>query len=566
LIETLRIRGLAVVDEAELEFGPGLNVLTGETGAGKSIVLGALALLAGGRVATRDAREGAEEAVVEAVFRTDALPDLEAELRARGLAADDHQLVVRRSFTAGGRSRAQVSGQLVPVSTLAELFAGRLEISSQHDSQALLRPGAHGLLLDRKGGLLELRGAVAEAHRRIREIEAELASVRARAQERARREDFLTFQVREIDAADLDGDEIDVLRALRSRLAHAERLRSEGSGALARLLGDPASGDVAGAADLVAEAERSLADLARLDPELAPLCERLAGAAAELRDAAADLERHLDTIDADPARLAGIDERLHAVEQLQRKYGETVADVLAHRERAAAELADLAGADERVVELERERAVCAARLDRDARHLSEGRAKTAEALAGEVERSLRELAMPEARFAVALRAAAPDEELPSGPTGRELPEFTFAAAGAGEPRPLRQVASGGELSRVFLSIKQALRAEDAGMVLVFDEVDAGIGGEAADRVGRCLAELAARHQVLCITHLPQIAAYGDVHFRVEKSVSGREPSAHIAPVEAAARIEEIARMAGGDRAGRASRQYARELLRERARS
>jgi DNA repair protein RecN (Recombination protein N) len=565
LIETLRIRGLAVVDSAELEFGPGLNVLTGETGAGKSIVLGALALLAGGRVATRDARQGAEQTVVEAVFRTGDVPELEAELVERGLAVDDHELVVRRSFAPGGRSRAQLSGQLVPASTLAELFAGRLEISSQHDSQALLRPGAHGLLLDRSGGLLDGRRAVADGHARIREIDAELAAVRERAQERAQREDFLTFQVREIDEAALDAVEVQDLRALRSRLAHAERLRRDGADALARLQGDPAHGDVAGASDLLADAERSLGELARLDPELAPLAERIGAAGAELRDAAADLERHLDSIDADPGRLADIDERLHRVEQLQRKYGETVEAVLAHRERAAAELAAIEGADERAAELQAERDKRVAQLDRDACRLSEGRAKAAEALAGEVERGLRELAMPAARFAVALRPLPEESELPAGPTGRELPEFIFAADAAGELRPLRQVASGGELSRAFLAIKQALRSETAGMVLVFDEVDAGIGGEAADRVGQRLAELADRHQVLCITHLPQIAAFGDAHFLVEKSTGSGAPSTRILRVEGTDRIEEIARMAGGDRAGRASRQYARELLRERAR-
>jgi len=559
LIETLRITDLAIVESAELEFGPGLNVLTGETGAGKSIVLSALALLAGGRAAAGTAREGSRSAAVEAVFGTGGLPELEAQLEERGLSVEDHELVVTRSFARQGRSRAQVSGQLVPVSVLAELFGGRLEISSQHDSQALLRPEMHGRLLDRKGDLLPLRRAVSEGHRALREIDDELERLRERARERVQRQDFLVYQVREIDEAKLDPAEIESLRELRPRLAHAERLRTEGGATLARLAGD-AAGAEGGAADALAEAARRLAELAALDPGLSELTERTVAAATEVRDIAGDLERHLDAIDADPARLDAIDERLHRVEQLQRKYGTSVEEVLAHRERAAAELADLEGADERTAELESARAERATRLASDARALSRGRERAAKALAAEVQASLRDLAMPHARFQVALDPIPAPEGFPCGPTGSEAPQFTFSA-NRGEPlRPLRLVASGGELSRAFLSIKQALREEETGMVLVFDEVDAGIGGQAAERVGRRLADLASHHQVLCITHLPQIAAFADTHFRVEKLERGARTLARIERVEGAARVDEIARMAGGAEAGRAAREYARELL------
>jgi DNA repair protein RecN (Recombination protein N) len=559
LIETLRITGLAIVESAELEFGPGLNVLTGETGAGKSIVLSALALLAGGRASAGTAREGSRSAAVEAIFGTGALPELEAQLDERGLSVEDHELVVTRSFARQGRSRAHVSGQLVPVSVLAELFGGRLEISSQHDSQALLRPEMHGRLLDRKGDLLLLRRAVGEGHRALRDIDRDLARLRERARERVQRQDFLAYQVREIDEAKLEPAEIESLRELRPRLAHAERLRSEGGATLARLAGD-AAGAEGGAADALAEAARRLGELGALDPALAELTERASAAATEVRDIAGDLERHLDAIDADPARLDAIDERLHRVEQLQRKYGAGVEEVLAHRERAAAELADLEGADERTAELESARSERATQLEADARALSRGRERAAKALAEEVQVSLRDLAMPHARFQVALDPIPAPEGFPCGPTGSEAPQFTFSA-NRGEPlRPLRLVASGGELSRAFLSIKQALREEETGMVLVFDEVDAGIGGQAAEQVGRRLADLASHHQVLCITHLPQIAAFADTHFRVEKLESGTRTLARIERVEGAARVEEIARMAGGEEAGRAAREYARELL------
>lgn len=564
MIEILCIRDLAIVERAEVEFGRGLNVVTGETGAGKSIVLGALALLAGARSTARAVREGCEEAAAEALFRTEGSAELEAELAARGLAGDRHELVVRRTVARSGRSRAQVSGQLVPAATLAELLAGRVEISSQHDSHALLRPEVQGRLLDQKGGLLELRGAVGDAVRELRALDAERALLAERERERAQRLDFLAFQVREIDEAKLDPAEIEAMRTARGRLAHAERLRAEGGAALQRLAGESDAPEATAAADALAEAARALVELGRLDPVLEELGARVAASATEVGDVASDLERHLDGIEADPSQLAAIDERLAQVERLQRKYGASVEDVLRHRQQAAAELAEIEGADERAAALDAERATRVGRLEIDARALSDGRKRTAKRLAREVEFALRELAMPQARFAVALPAASRVDDLPCGPGGSEAPEFTFCANRGESLRPLRQVVSGGELSRAFLAIKQVLRQDTEGMVLVFDEVDAGVSGAAADRVGRRLAELAARHQVLCITHLPQIAAFADVHFRVEKRVRRGRTLAVIERVEGADRVEEIARMAGGERAGKATRQFARELLASRA--
>ncbi len=560
MIETLRLQNLAIVDRVELEFGPGLNVLTGETGAGKSIVLGALALLAGRRASADAIRAGCEEASVEAVFRTERLPELEAELARRGLDADSHELVVRRTLSRGGRSRAQLAGQLVPLSTLAELFAGRLEISSQHDSQALRRPEAHGLLLDRAGGLLELRRKVAEGHAALRAADAELARLRAESAERARRRDFLAFQLQEIDAAALEPDELERLRGERARLGHAERLRGDGSAALAALAGEPL-----GAADLVGDAARRLEALAKLDPDLADLAGRLASAREELREAALEIERYVDGIEVDPGRLEGVEQRLHRIEGLQRKYGATPEDVLRYRDEIAAELAGAEGADARAATLASERAARCAELERDAASLSRGRERAARRLSREVEAALRELAMPRARFSVALEPGAPPPGLPCAATGREIPEFLFSANPGEPPRPLRVVASGGELSRAVLALKQAVRDAESGMVLVFDEVDAGIGGRAADRVGRRLAELAAHHQVLCITHLPQIAARADVHLQVVKQEgrSGRTLT-RISRVEGAERVEEIARMAGGESVAEATREHARALLGPRA--
>ena len=300
MIERLRIEQLALVESLELEFDRGLNVLTGETGAGKSIVLGALALLAGARAGADVIREGADQATVEAVFDTKALPALEAELAERGFDVEGHELIVRRVVSRAGRSRAWMGGHLVPIATLAEVFSDRIEISSQHASQALLRPEVQGLLLDRSGGLEAQRGRVEDGIRELRERDAEIVRLRADADERTRREDYLAFQIAEIDEAAIDVDEIAGLDAEHGRLVHGERLQADASRAATALQGDPSASDAAGAIDQVGAAARLLEVLAGLDPSLRGLADRLDGARAELDDIAADLERYASSVEVDP--------------------------------------------------------------------------------------------------------------------------------------------------------------------------------------------------------------------------------------------------------------------------
>jgi len=569
VIETLRIRDVAIVDDVSIEFGPGLNVLTGETGAGKSIVLGALTLLAGARASADLVRDGAERAEAEALFRTDSLADLESALAEMGLGsaaegeAWQHELIVSRSVERAGRSRARVGGALVPVSALASLFEGRIEISSQHSSQALLRPEMHARLLDEAGGHVALRESVESGFASLREIDRELAQLRAAADERARREDFLRFQLAEIDAAQLRVDEVAELESDHRRLAHAEQLREDGARAVAALSGgaEMADSDASSALDLLARAGRVVASLAEMDATLEPIAERLRASEDELRDVASDLERHVDRLDLDPARLAQLEERIAVIEKLRRKYGEDVERILAHRDAVAGELEGLEGADERIGALERARAKSIAELARAADALRRAREQAAKELARRVERPLRDLALPDARFEVALRPLAPPDGLPCGPSGSEAVEFLFAANAGSEPRALQKVASGGELSRVFLAVKNALRGAGGGMVLVFDEVDAGIGGRVAERVGRCLVDLAAHHQVLCITHHPQIAALADRHLRVAKRKSGKRTLAFVEPLDGEARVDEIARMAGGEEITAETRRHAEALLR-----
>jgi DNA repair protein RecN (Recombination protein N) len=561
LIERLRIRDLAIVEEAEIVFGPGLNALTGETGAGKSIVLGALALLAGARADARAVREGAEEARVEAVFRTAAVPALDAALRERGLEPEDGELIVSRSVSRSGRSRASVAGRLVPVSLLAELFGERLEISSQHESQRLRRPESHGLLLDAFGGLLERRAAVARGHEALRALRAERATLEADAAERARRRDFLAFQIGEIDAAGPVPGELDAIGAEHARLAHAEELRAAAAGAAHALSGDGATDSEAPAAlDLVGAAAAGLDEAAGFDAALAALAERLRAAHAELADLARDLERYADHVEVDPQRRVEVEERLATLEKLRRKYGRGEDEILAQRDALAAELAAAEGGDQRAAALAAEQAAAREELAAHAAALSAGRAAAAERLARDVEQRLRQLEMPDARVELALTPIAASGELPCGPAGAEQVELLLSANRGEAPRPLRRIASGGELSRVFLAIQGALRRTEGGMVLVFDEVDAGIGGRTAERVGQALAELAGEHQVLCITHLPQVAALASTQLRVAKGARRGRTVTVVEALDAEARVEELARMAGGARVTEATREHARELL------
>ncbi|HKK50586.1 MAG TPA: DNA repair protein RecN [Myxococcota bacterium] len=573
MIEVLRIENLALVEAVELELGPGLSVLTGETGAGKSIILGALALLSGGRPAADALRSGASEGAVEALFRMDGHADVEAALVERGLAlpeatAEDGpaELIVRRTLHASGRSRARVGGQLVPISTLTELFGGQLEISSQHGSQALRSPEMHGAALDAYGGGTALRERVGEAVARASRLDREITRLRSAEEERARRLDFLEYQLQELEAEDLDAGEVAALEADHHRLTHAERLGEEMGRVATALSGGDEEG---GSAEVsLGSARRALASAIRMDPSLESFGERLESVETELRDLAITASDYLADLEVDPERLARVEERIARLEKLRRKYGQGIEEMLARRDEIAREIDSLAGADQRIEALELELKEAIATANDAAARLSKARATAARKLAKAVETELTHLAMAGARFEVDL-APCPSKDrlegLATGPTGRERPTFHFSANEGEAPRPLQRVASGGELSRLFLAIKNSLRRADRRMVIVFDEVDAGIGGAVAERVGRVLAELAEEHQVLVITHLPQIAALAEHHFVVRKEVvrgaaDGSRTRTVVAEVREEARIDELARMAGGETVTEVTRAHARSLL------
>ena len=572
MIEVLRIENLALVESVELEFGPGLNVLTGETGAGKSIVLAALALLTGARATADSLRGGAAEGAVEALFRMDGHEDVARALVRRGLAEESAkdadaeapaELIVRRTLYANGRSRARVSGQLVPVSTLVELFGGQLEISSQHRSQALRRPEVHAEALDAYANKTSLRKIVAREVARVGELGRELEALRTAEAERARRLEFLEYQRQELEDEELDAEGVALLEVEHRRLTNAERLAEEMASAAAALGGMEMGEEGESAESAVAMARRAVARAVRMDPTLEPLGARLEALESELQDLAASTADYLSELEFDAARLGIVEKKIARLENLRRKYGQSVEEMFAHRDEVAREIESLAGTDDRIRQLDSDRASAVEAANEASLRLSKARVRAAKKLAKAVESELGDLSMEGACFVVDLESITRDGDpagLLTGAAGRERPQFHFSANQGEAPRPIQKVASGGEMSRLFLAIKNSLRRADRNMVIVFDEVDAGIGGAVAERVGRVLAELATEHQVLCITHLPQIAAFADRHFVVRKEVRGGRSRTQVEPVQGDLRVEELARMAGGENVTDVTREHARSLL------
>jgi len=555
LIETLRVHNLVTIEALELELGPGLTVVTGETGAGKSVLLGAIALLSGQRVGTELVRAGAAGASVEATMRAPALLE---RARALGLAGDaDEELLVSRTLSREGRGKVFVNGKLATVALLAELVGESLEITSQGEHQRLLRPEAQAELLDAYAELAPAAAEVAALHRRWRELAAAIAARQRDREALARREDQLRFEIEQIERVAPRVGELEELGTEHRRLGHVDRLAQASAAALELLDGDE------GLREKLAAARAALRGLDQLDPELAEPESAFERASLELDDASLALSRYAARLEADPERLAQVEQRLGELRRLQTRYGATLEDVLAHRDRAAAELGGLAGGEERTAELDRELAAVAEQLDSRSRALSKARREAAKKLERAVAVELAALELARAELHVdfeALTAKGADGlEPPSGPSGRERASFWLAANPGEAPGRLRDAASGGELSRLLLALRNVLRDADAGRLLLFDEIDAGLGGRTAVRVGERLRTLASRHQVICITHLPQLAALGDAHHKVVKSVRGGRTTTRVERLEGESRIDEIARMGGG-RVTEAARAHARELV------
>ena len=562
MLRELTVRNLAVIESVAVPFGPGLNVLTGETGAGKSILIDALTLLLGERAQTDAIRAGAEAATIAALFEVEPKGPVAALLGELGYASEE-PLILRRELSRAGRSRAFVNDAPATLALLERLGEALVELHGQHEHQALLRPARHLDLLDGYAGLLPLREDLRRRYEEWATLEAELAGLSEADADRARREGLARTAIEEIDAARVAPGEEEELRVERRRLQHAERLFEAASEAYASLYDDPAS-----AVTRVARAAARLRDLARVDERLAPVVEGLEAASVQLDEAARSLRGYRDGITVDPQRLEEIERRLDELGRLKRKYGETVEAVLAAREVRARELETLGRGEERARELTARLAEIREALERDALALSRRRERAARELARRVIAEIGGLGMADAEFRIRLHRepasqgglAAGPERWQVGPRGVDQAEFLFAANPGEEPKPLTRIASGGELSRTMLALKVLLAQHDAVPVLIFDEVDAGIGGRTADTVGRKLRQVARSRQVLCVTHLPQIACYADHHLRVEKAAAGERVRTTVAPLGREERVREVARMLGGEAVTDSSLRHARELI------
>jgi DNA repair protein RecN (Recombination protein N) len=557
MLRELRIENLLLIERAELRLGEGLNAITGETGAGKTVLAHSLDLLMGGKARPQIVRPGAEEAWVEGVFD---LPDgllAEPEMAdvAERLPEGAGEIVLGRRVSASGRTAAFVAGRAASAGDLKLLGGRLLAFYGQHEHRKLTISSAQMEVLDGFAGAdhLALREKYRDAQREFARLAAELAELRERDGSRERDLDLYRYELAEIEEVGPDPAEEAELSAERERLRHAEGLREAALGALAGAAG--ADEDGGGAASALAAAESLLHGVAGVDAGLDALAERLDAVAVELNDVAGGLRAYLDGIDADPGRLAEVEERLEAIDRLRRKHGGSVESVLAHAERCRAEIQRLEGAETRGAEAEAALAEAGAQREKLGRKLSKGRAAAAGPLRERVAEELERLAMTGAELEVELE---PHPE-GFGANGRETVELRISPNPGMAPAPLRDAASGGELSRVMLALSGLGAGAGAG-TLVFDEIDAGVGGKTARVVGERLRALGEGRQVLCITHLPQVASLASTHFRLEKDTGGERAAATVERLDGEGVVEEIRRMLGGESTDEAADQHARELL------
>ncbi|MGX7762163.1 DNA repair protein RecN [Streptomyces angustmyceticus] len=568
----MRIRSLGVIDDAVVELSPGFTAVTGETGAGKTMVVTSLGLLLGGRADPALVRIGAKSAVVEG--RIGVGPQAPAAVRAEeaGAELDDGTLLISRTLSAEGRSRAHVGGRSVPVGLLAELADDLVAVHGQTDQQGLLRPARQRQALDRYAGdtVAVPLAKYTAAHRRLRAVATELDELTTRARERAQEADLLRFGLDEIaETEPLPGEDTE-LAAEAERLGHAEALAAAASAAHAALAGNPEDPEGVDATTLVGGAHRALEAVRSHDQELSDLAERLGEIGILMADVAGELASYADGLDADPLRLAAVEERRAALNHLTRKYGQDIAAVLAWSEESAARLAELDGDDDRIGELAAERDALRAELGELAQTLTDARTASAKRFADAVTAELAELAMPHARVTVEIRQTEVAEDADGievggrtvayGPAGADEVELLLAPHPGAPPRPIAKGASGGELSRVMLAVEVVFAGSDPVPTYLFDEVDAGVGGKAAVEVGRRLARLAKSAQVVVVTHLPQVAAFADRQLLVAKTNDGSVTRSGVTVLEGEERVRELSRMLAGQEDSETARAHAEELL------
>jgi DNA repair protein RecN (Recombination protein N) len=545
MLRTLHIRDFVIVEKADIHFGPGFTVFSGETGAGKSILIDALALTLGERADAGVLREGATRADISAVFDTP--EELRPWLAEREIDAED-ELVLRRVVDPQGRSRAFINGVPATIAQLRELGDSLVDIHGQHAHQSLLRPDAQRDMVDAHGGHGELRQVVAQAWKRWRQVAKQLETAERDSATLETERERLQWQADELDKVDPRPGEWDTLQKEHTRLAHAQSLLDGAARTLEALDGDDES-----AHSRVVAAVHTMEQLKRHDPALQGVCDELESARIAIAEAVSDLNNYVSRVELDPARLAQAEDRLGAIFDLARKFKAEPDALPALRESLHAQLADMAAASD-IDALRAQAQAAQADYAKAAAKLSAARRKTAKDLGKLVTEAMQALAMQGGRFEVAVENAAPSAH------GDDAVEFLVAGHAGTSPRPLGKVASGGELSRISLALSVIASRAARVPTLIFDEVDSGVGGAVAEVVGRLLGELGQRHQVLCVTHLPQVAARGGAHYQVSKAEKSGTTHSRIVELDADARVEEIARMLGGIKITATTRQHAREML------
>lgn len=563
MLQVLTIRDFAIIDRLSLDFDVGLTVITGETGAGKSILVNALNLVLGGRGSADVVRTGADAAHVEAVFDVEDAPDLRARLVEAGVELPvGEPLIVRRVFSRTGRHRAYLNDAQVTLSTLARVTSGLVDISGQHEHYSLLQTDFHLDLIDRasrEAPLLAMRDGLRREWEIVNELDENISTLETARRSRVEREAFLRFQLEELTHARLDSpDEEDTLETERRLLRNAEKLRESTKRAEGDLYSDQGA-----AVERLSRAARSVRELVAFDETLSPIAADLEAAAALAEDSARTLSAYARRVHSDPDRLEAVESRLSVLSKLRRKHGASLLEVIARREQLALELLTLASADSRLEDLGRERHKAALSLLDAAQSLTAARGAAGKLLCRAIETELADLGMTRAKLDVRIEPLATGLKCLTvniGPRGADRVEFLLSANPGEPPAPLSKIASGGELSRFMLAVKRVIAESDPVGTYVFDEVDAGVGGPTAVAIGRKLALVSQTRQALCITHLPQIAALADRHLHVSKVIEGDRTHSDVRPLEGEERVRELARMLGGERLTEATLQLARELI------
>lgn len=554
MLKFIKISNIALIPSLELELEGGLTLLTGETGAGKSILIDAVGLLLGVRASSEDIRTGEEKATVEAVFES---PEAAALLEPHGISADGNEIFVRREIQASGKGRATLNGTLVPVAVLRELGPRLLTIHGQHEPEGLLSPETHLALLDRYSG--SSPEDLCPLYARLRHVEGEIEALRSDQRELGRRREMLEFQAAEIERASLLAGEEESLRQEKLVQANAGRLAVLSAEAYALLYDDEAS-----VVSRLGQVYKRVEELAAIDSRAGAHLEGRAPLKAQLEDLALFLRDYREGLSVTPGRLDEIESRLAVIDRFKRKYDASVEGVIAFGERCRRDLQEMGEPGSREAALEEERTLAAGEYLAAARRLSEIRRAAARGLEKKVQAELGLLAMEKTRFRVQFEPEAAEAAAADAPSwterGLERASFLLSPNAGEDLRPLARIASGGELSRILLALNSVASLESAGKTLVFDEVDAGIGGRVAEVVGRKLRAIATRHQVLCVTHLPQVAAFADHHFAVRKAVERGRTVTEVRPLGPRERVEELARMLGGERVTDAARRHAQEMM------